>query len=66
MELSEELRRVREDVGSGRVVEAAEAVRRLKAALRVDDDVGAAAGEPVMYGVLRKEWSECFEEVCMN
>ncbi|PSS16115.1 Centromere/kinetochore protein like [Actinidia chinensis var. chinensis] len=60
VELSEELRSVREDVGAGRVVEAAQAVRRLKVSLRVED---GAAGEPVVYGVLRKEWSECFEEI---
>ncbi|KAI8007493.1 hypothetical protein LOK49_LG07G02652 [Camellia lanceoleosa] len=63
VELSEQLRRVKEDVKAGRVVEAAEAVRVLKAALRIREVAAAAEeeGEPVVYGLLRKEWAECFE-----
>ncbi|XP_052178066.1 centromere/kinetochore protein zw10 homolog isoform X2 [Diospyros lotus] len=64
VELSEELRRVKENVKAGRVVEAAEAMRRLKAALRIRDEaVAVEEGEPVVYGLLRKEWTQCFEEI---
>lgn len=66
LELSEELGRAREDVKEGRVVEAAEKVRSLKAALRIrggGDGREVQEGEPVVYGLLRKEWRECFEEV---
>lgn len=63
LELSEELRRAREDVRAGRVVEAAEKVRGLKVALRVRGDEEEEEGEPVVYGLLRKEWRECFEEI---
>ncbi|XP_058220145.1 centromere/kinetochore protein zw10 homolog isoform X1 [Rhododendron vialii] len=63
LELSEELRAAREDVRAGRVVEAAEKVRGLKVALRVRGDAEEEEGEPVVYGLLRKEWRECFEEI---
>lgn len=64
LELSEELRGAREDLRAGRVVEAAEKVRGLKVALRVRGDAAEEEeGEPVVYGLLRKEWRECFEEV---
>jgi len=66
LELSEELGRVKEDVKEGRVVEAAEKVRSLKAALRISgggDGREAEEGEPVVYGLLREEWRECFEEI---
>ncbi|GMP66682.1 hypothetical protein CsSME_00026944 [Camellia sinensis var. sinensis] len=65
VELSEQLRRVKEDVKAGRVVEAAEAVRVLRAALRIREVAAAAEeeGEPVVYGLLRKEWAECFEGI---
>ncbi|KAG5545665.1 hypothetical protein RHGRI_017970 [Rhododendron griersonianum] len=63
LELSEELRGAREDLRAGRVVEAAEKVRGLKVALRVRGDAEGEEGEPVVYGLLRKEWRECFEEI---
>ncbi|KAL7000014.1 hypothetical protein U1Q18_001164 [Sarracenia purpurea var. burkii] len=63
-ELSEELRRVKEDVKAGKVAEAAEAVRSLKAALWIrGGDTAAEEREPVVYGLLRKEWAECFDEI---
>ncbi|KAK3022010.1 hypothetical protein RJ639_045171 [Escallonia herrerae] len=63
-ELSERLRFVREEVRAGRVVEAASALRRLKEVLRIQDNVAAAEeGEPVVYALLRKEWTDCFEEI---
>lgn len=59
VELSERLKTVQEDLKNGRLISAAEAVRDLKKA------VGTVAEErePVVYGLLRKEWAECFEEV---
>lgn len=59
VELSERLKSVQEDLKNGRLISAAEAVRDLKKA------VGTVAEErePVVYGLLRKEWAECFEEV---
>lgn len=62
LELSEKLRSVKEDLTAGRAVEAAETLRQLKAALRVQDNGAEEEGEPVVYGLLRKEWTECFEE----
>ncbi|KAH7861541.1 hypothetical protein Vadar_027520 [Vaccinium darrowii] len=64
LELSEELGRVKEDVKEGRVVEAAEKVRSLKAALRIRDGGDAEEeGEPVVYDLLSKEWRDCFDEI---
>eukprot|EP00261_Vitis_vinifera_P037838 XP_019079081.1 PREDICTED: centromere/kinetochore protein zw10 homolog isoform X2 [Vitis vinifera] len=59
VELSERLKSVQEDLKNGRLISAAEAVRDLKKA------VGTVAEErePVVYGLLRKEWAECFEEI---
>ncbi|XAR68139.1 hypothetical protein NMG60_11003166 [Bertholletia excelsa] len=63
VKLSEELKRVKEDVKAGKVVEAAEALKILKAALQIREGEAAEEGEPVVYGLLRKDWTECFEEV---
>ncbi|KAK3038916.1 hypothetical protein RJ639_027544 [Escallonia herrerae] len=63
-ELSEKLKFVREEVREGRVVEAASALRGLKEVLRIQDNVAAAEeGEPAVYALLRKEWTDCFEEI---
>ncbi|KAK4492826.1 hypothetical protein RD792_000151 [Penstemon davidsonii] len=67
LELDRKLGVVREDSRSGRVVEAAEGLMDLKNALGVkgsdgDDDV-AVEDEPVVYGILKKQWSDSFEEI---
>lgn len=65
LELTEKLKFAKEELRAGRVVEAAEAVRELKAGLRIRDNAGEEeeGREPVVFGLLRKEWMECFEEV---
>lgn len=67
LELDRKLGVVREDVKSGRVVEAAEGLRELKGALGVkgggDAETAVAEGEPAVYAILRKQWADCFEEV---
>lgn len=62
---SERLSCVREELRLGKVMEAAVAVRELKVGLRVQggNDMAEEEGEPVVYGVLRKEWAQCFEEI---
>lgn len=55
-----------EDVKRGRVVEAAEGLRELKEAIGVSasgDSGVPVEGEPVVCGILRKQWNDCFEEV---
>ncbi|KAH6780919.1 centromere/kinetochore protein [Perilla frutescens var. hirtella] len=65
LELDRKLVVVREDVKSGRVVDAAEGLRELKEALGVKGggDAETAEGEPVVYAILRKQWTDCFEEI---
>nr|XP_011467760.1 PREDICTED: centromere/kinetochore protein zw10 homolog isoform X2 [Fragaria vesca subsp. vesca] len=63
LEISEKLKAAREAVRSGRLRFAAEQVRELKKALRVCGDDIVDEGEPVVYGLLRKEWSDCFDEI---
>lgn len=66
LELDGKLVVVREDLKSGRVVEAAEGLRELKEALGVKgggDAETAAEGEPAVYAILRKQWADCFEEI---
>ncbi|KAH6788704.1 centromere/kinetochore protein [Perilla frutescens var. frutescens] len=65
LELDRKVVVVREDVKSGRVVEAAEGLRELKEALGVKGggDAETAEGEPVVYAILRKQWTDCFEEI---
>lgn len=60
--LSTALKSVRDELKIGRLVCAAEKVRELKKAVRVGDGM-TEEREPVVYGLLRKEWRECFEEI---
>ncbi|XP_010252584.1 PREDICTED: centromere/kinetochore protein zw10 homolog isoform X2 [Nelumbo nucifera] len=53
---------VREDLKDGRLMDAAGAVRDLKKALPIHDEV-VEKREPVVFGLLRKEWMDCFDEV---
>ncbi|KAI4299227.1 hypothetical protein L6164_032707 [Bauhinia variegata] len=64
VEMGERLKGAREGLRGGRVKFAAEQVRELKVALRViDNDDKVDDREPVVYGLLRKEWDQCFEEI---
>lgn len=58
--ISERLKGVKEGLADGRLRFAAEELRELKKALRIGDE---DAREPLVYGLLRKEWHDCFEEV---
>lgn len=64
LELSDKLRFVKEEIKVGRVEQAAEALRELKAVLVTSSDETAAFEErqPLVYGLLKDEWTECFEE----
>ncbi|KAK1291990.1 hypothetical protein QJS10_CPB17g01991 [Acorus calamus] len=62
--VAEVFRRVqsaRRDLREGRIVDASEAMRDLKAALRVAGT--EAEEEPKVYGLLREEWGDCFDEL---
>lgn len=67
-EMTERFKGVREALRNGRLRFAAEDLSLLKKALNVTDrdaDVAKeneSEGEPVVYGLLKKEWSDCFEE----
>ncbi|XP_074285135.1 centromere/kinetochore protein zw10 homolog [Silene latifolia] len=63
--LSEGIGRVRELIGRGEVYEAAKRVRELKEELRIGDGelVEKENEEVVVYGLLRKQWGLCFEEM---
>ncbi|KAK7276490.1 hypothetical protein RIF29_17630 [Crotalaria pallida] len=67
--VNERLESVRDGLRNGRLRFAAQGLKELKVALRVrDDDNGGGGGvgdvaEPLVYGLLRKEWSLCFEEI---
>ncbi|XP_048435166.1 centromere/kinetochore protein zw10 homolog isoform X3 [Pyrus x bretschneideri] len=63
LEISERLKGASEGLRNGRLRFAAQELRELKNALRVSDDARVDEGEPVVYRLLRKEWSECFEEI---
>ncbi|XP_016441533.1 centromere/kinetochore protein zw10 homolog [Nicotiana tabacum] len=65
LELSDKLRFVKEEIKVGRVEQAAEALRELKAVLVTSSDETAAFEErqPLVYGLLKDEWTECFEEM---
>ncbi|CAA0815882.1 Centromere/kinetochore protein zw10 homolog [Striga hermonthica] len=66
LELDRKFGVVRDDVKSGRVVEAADGLRELKIAIGVgggSDAEVAAEGEPEVYGILKRQWTECFEEI---
>ena len=53
---------LREALKSGRFEFAAQGLKELKVALRIGDEDDR---EPLVYGLLRKEWSQCFEEVLL-
>ncbi|KAJ0984405.1 hypothetical protein J5N97_002761 [Dioscorea zingiberensis] len=59
--LSERLKSARAGLAAGRLVEASETVRDLKAALFVEDEHGDQ--EPAVFGLLRDEWNGCFDEL---
>ncbi|KAH9602497.1 hypothetical protein KSS87_020956 [Heliosperma pusillum] len=66
--LSEGIKDVKELVGRGEVYEAAKRVRELKEELRIEDGVDGGLVEKeneevVVYGLLRKQWGACFEEM---
>ncbi|KAK1405474.1 centromere/kinetochore protein zw10-like [Heracleum sosnowskyi] len=64
VQVSEKLKFVREMMRGGRVVEAAEGIRELEEALRIrEGEVKEEDGEPVVYGLLRSEWMDCFQEI---
>lgn len=63
LEISEKLTGAREALRNGRLRFAAEQVRELKKVLRVSSDDRVDDREPVVYILLRKEWSDCFDEV---
>ncbi|KAF8410789.1 hypothetical protein HHK36_003326 [Tetracentron sinense] len=56
------LRSVREDLKIGRLIDAAEAVRDLKKALLIREEM-VEEREPLVFGLLRNEWIECFDEI---
>lgn len=63
VEISEKINSARDALRNGRLIFAAEELRELKKALGVSDsDDRVDEREPVVYGLLRKEWSDCFEE----
>lgn len=68
LELDSKFRVVKEELKNGRVVEAAELLRELKVAIGVKsngENETAVEGEPLLYGILRKQWTDCFEEVLL-
>lgn len=58
--ICEKLEGAREELKNGRLRFAAEEVRDLKSILRIGDE---EEGEPVVYGLLRRQWEDCFDEV---
>ncbi|XP_061969387.1 centromere/kinetochore protein zw10 homolog isoform X2 [Populus nigra] len=58
--ISERLGGIKEGVKNGRLRLAAVDIRDLKKVLRIGDE---EEREPVVYGLLRKEWLDCFEEI---
>ena len=66
VEINEKLTDAKEALRNGRLRFAAKELRELKKALGVVLNGGenrVDEGEPVLYGLLRKEWSDCFDEV---
>uniref|UniRef100_A0A2P2LAB1 Centromere/kinetochore protein zw10 homolog n=1 Tax=Rhizophora mucronata TaxID=61149 RepID=A0A2P2LAB1_RHIMU len=59
--ISERMRGVREGVKNGRLRFAAEELTELKKSLRIGDE--ERTREPLLYGLLRNEWLDCFEEI---
>ena len=60
--LNQRLESVREALKSGRFEFAAQGLKELKVALRIGEENDR---EPLVYGLLRQEWSQCFEEVLL-
>lgn len=60
LELSDRLSFVKEEIKVGRVEQAAEALRELKAVLVTSND---EEKQPLVYALLKDEWTECFEEM---
>ncbi|KAK6778425.1 hypothetical protein RDI58_025143 [Solanum bulbocastanum] len=60
LELNDRLRFVKEEIKVGRVEQAAEVLRELKAVLVTRND---EEKQPLVYGLLKDEWTECFEEM---
>ncbi|KAF5746106.1 centromere/kinetochore protein zw10 isoform X1 [Tripterygium wilfordii] len=60
LEFSERLKRAKEAVKGGRLIFVAEELRALKKGLRIGDK---EEKEPIVYGLLRKEWLDCLEEI---
>jgi centromere/kinetochore protein ZW10 len=58
--LNQRLESVKEALKNGKFQFAAEGLKELKVALRIGDEDDR---EPLVYGLLRKEWSQCFEEI---
>ncbi|KAF3662455.1 putative GDSL esterase/lipase-like [Capsicum annuum] len=60
LELSDKLRFVKEEIKVGRIEQAAEALRELKEVLVTSND---EERQPFVYGLLKDEWTQCFEEM---
>ncbi|KAH0779211.1 hypothetical protein KY290_005638 [Solanum tuberosum] len=60
LELNDRLRFVKEEIKVGRVEQAVEVLRELKAVLVTSND---EEKQPLVYGLLKDEWTECFEEM---
>ncbi|CAH2059704.1 unnamed protein product [Thlaspi arvense] len=58
--ICEALQETKEALKGGRFRFAAERIRELKVVLRIGEE---EEGEPVAYVLLRKEWSDCFDEI---
>ncbi|CAL5190270.1 unnamed protein product [Lathyrus oleraceus] len=58
--LNQRLESVKEALKNGKFQFAAHWLKELKVALRIGDEDDR---EPLVYGLLRKEWSQCFEEI---
>ncbi|EYU19267.1 hypothetical protein ABFS82_01G101000 [Erythranthe guttata] len=66
LELDRKFGVVRDDMKNGRVVEAAEGLRELKEAVGLkgnSDAESAVEGDPAVYGILKKQWTDCFDEI---
>lgn len=60
--ICERLEGARSAFSDGRLRFAAEEVKELKKALRIGDE---EEGEPIVYGLLRKQWADLFDEVSL-
>ncbi|XP_073221002.1 centromere/kinetochore protein zw10 homolog isoform X3 [Cicer arietinum] len=58
--LNRRLESVKEALKSGKFQFAAQGLKELKVALRIGEEDDR---EPLVYGLLRTEWSQCFEEI---